>query len=39
MLGTIVWLSTGEFVFWVIFIGGGMVTGLALGSARASGTR
>ena len=34
-LGTIVWLSTGEFVFWVIFMGGGMVVGLALGSARA----
>lgn len=35
-LGTIVWLSTGEFVFWVIFMGGGMVIGLALGSATAS---
>lgn len=34
-LGTIVWLSTGEVVFWVIFVGGGMVVGLALGSARA----
>ncbi len=34
-LGTIVWLSTGEFVFWVIFMGGGMVLGLAIGSARA----
>ena len=34
-LGTIVWLSTGEFVFWVVFMGGGMVTGLALGTARA----
>jgi ABC-type Fe3+-siderophore transport system permease subunit len=34
-LGTIVWASTGEFVFWVIFVGGGMIVGLALGSARA----
>lgn len=34
-LGTIVWLSTGDFVFWVVFMGGGMVTGLAIGSARA----
>ena len=33
-LGAIVWLSTGEFVFWVTFMGGGMVTGLAIGSAR-----
>lgn len=33
-LGTIVWLSTEEFVFWVIFLGGGMTIGLALGSAR-----
>ena len=35
-LGAIVWISTGEFVFWVIFTGGGMVLGLALGSATAS---
>ncbi len=32
-LGTIVWISTGQFVFWVIFLGGGMSVGLALGSA------
>jgi hypothetical protein len=32
--GTIVWVSTGEFSLWVVFMGGGMVTGLALGSAR-----
>ena len=35
VLGAIVWLSTGQFVFWVIFTGGGMVTGLAIGSASA----
>jgi hypothetical protein len=35
-LGTVVWLSTGQFVFWVIFMGGGLVIGLALGSTRAS---
>jgi hypothetical protein len=34
-LGTIVWRSTGEFTSWVIFMGGGMVLGLAIGSARA----
>jgi len=33
LLGTVVWMSTGEFVFWVIFVGGGMVTGLALGTS------
>jgi hypothetical protein len=32
-LGTIVWVSTGQFVFWVIFLGGGMTVGLALGNA------
>lgn len=37
ILGTIVWISTGEFVFWVIFMGGGLSIGLALGSARATG--
>ncbi len=31
VLGFIVWMSTDEFVFWVIFMGGGMVTGLAAG--------
>lgn len=36
-LGTIVWISTDEFVFWVIFMGAGMTLGLALGSARATG--
>ena len=35
-LGTTVWLSTGEFVFWVIFMGGGMTLGLAIGAANAS---
>ena len=35
VLGAIVWQSTGEFVFWVIFTGGGMVIGLAIGSVRA----
>jgi len=34
-LGAIVWISTGDFVFWVIFMGGGMVLGLGIGSARA----
>jgi hypothetical protein len=34
VLGAIVWQSTGEFVFWVIFTGGGLVVGLAIGSAR-----
>jgi hypothetical protein len=34
-LGTIVWISTKEFVFWVIFMGGGMVTGLAIGRSLA----
>ena len=38
-LGAVVWLSSGEFVTWVIFTGGGMVTGLALGSARTPRTR
>jgi hypothetical protein len=38
-LGVIVWLSTGEFVFWVIFLGGGLVVGLALGSASTSKAR
>lgn len=35
VLGTIVWISTGDFTFWVVFIGGGLATGLAIGSARA----
>lgn len=35
-LGTIVWLSTGEFVFWVIFLGGGMTLGLAIDASNAS---
>lgn len=38
-LGTVVWISTGQFVFWVIFIGGGMTVGLAIGQARAGGGR
>ena len=37
-LGTIVWLSTGEFVFWVIFLGGGLTLGLAIDAANASRT-
>jgi Ni/Fe-hydrogenase subunit HybB-like protein len=36
VLGAIVWQSTGEFVFWVIFTGGGMVSGLAIGSVGAA---
>ena len=36
VLGTIVWLSTGQFVFWVVFLGGGMTVGLAIGQARAT---
>ena len=35
VLGVIVWISTGEFVFWVVFIGGGMVSGLAIGRSLA----
>jgi hypothetical protein len=35
LLGVIVWVSTGDFVFWVVFTGGGMVTGLALGTSLA----
>lgn len=38
-LGTIVWLSTGQFVFWVIFMGAGMTLGMAIGQARADGRR
>lgn len=34
-LGTIVWISTGEFVSWVIFMGGGLVLGLSIGTAAA----
>lgn len=37
-LGTVVWLSTGQFVFWVVFMGAGMTVGLAIGSSRSSGT-
>jgi hypothetical protein len=36
VLGAIVWLSTGHFVFWVIFMGGGMTAGLAIGSSYSS---
>jgi len=36
ILGTIVWISTGEFVFWVVFMGGGMTVGLAMGTGLAS---
>jgi hypothetical protein len=35
-LGTLVWLSTGDFVSWLIFVGGGMVVGTGVGSARAA---
>jgi hypothetical protein len=35
VLGTIVWISTGDFVSWVIFTGGGLVLGLAIGNVRA----
>ena len=30
-LGVVVWMSTGEFVFWVIFMGAGMTVGMAAG--------
>lgn len=36
VLGLIVWISTGEFVFWVVFVGGGMSTGMAAGHAIAA---
>jgi len=39
ILGVIVWVSTGEFVFWVIFLGGGMTVGLAAGTGMASRSR
>jgi hypothetical protein len=39
LLGTVVWISTGEFVFWVIFMGGGMTVGLAAGTAYATRSR
>lgn len=35
VLGVIVWMSTKEFVFWVVFVGGGMVSGLAIGRSLA----
>jgi hypothetical protein len=35
-LGTLVWLSTGDFVSWIIFVGGGMVLGIGVGSTRAA---
>ena len=35
-LGTVVWVSTDQFVFWVIFMGGGMAVGLAIGSSLGS---
>jgi hypothetical protein len=38
-LGAIVWFSTGESVTWVIFMGGGLVLGLAVGGTRASDPR
>jgi hypothetical protein len=36
VLGLIVWNSTGEFVSWVVFVGGGMSTGMAAGYAIAA---
>ena len=36
ILGTIVWISTEEFVFWIVFLGGGMSVGMAIGHASAS---
>jgi UDP-N-acetylmuramyl pentapeptide phosphotransferase/UDP-N-acetylglucosamine-1-phosphate transferase len=39
LLGTVVWISTGEFVFWVIFMGGGMTVGLAAGTAYGTRSR
>lgn len=36
-LGTIAWILTDEFVFWVIFLGAGLTIGIGLGSARAAG--
>lgn len=38
-LGVVVWISTGEFVFWVIFLGAGMTLGLAIGSGYAGRSR
>jgi hypothetical protein len=35
--GTIAWILTDEFVFWVIFMGAGLTIGIGLGSARAAG--
>jgi hypothetical protein len=34
-LSVVVWISTGQFVFWVIFLCGGMTVGMALGRAMA----
>jgi uncharacterized protein YacL len=39
LLGALVWISTGQFVFWVVFVGGGLSTGLAIGTALASRSR
>lgn len=33
LLGALVWISTGQFVFWVVFLGAGMTVGLAAGTA------
>lgn len=32
-LGLILWMATGEFVLWIVFLGAGMTLGLAIGSA------
>jgi len=36
VLGAVVWLSTGQFVFWVVFVGAGMTVGMAAGRGVAS---
>lgn len=35
VLGAIVWISSGHFVFWVIFVGAGMTAGMSIGMALA----
>jgi hypothetical protein len=36
LLGVIVWIGTGEFVNYVIFVGGGLAMGVAIGTAWAN---
>ena len=38
-LGVIVWILTGEYVFWVVFLGGGLAVGLAAGQGIAGRSR